>query len=132
MQTDQLIGLIIGGIAVTGGLAIGAIAIVVSVPQTMKEKLAKLETKSKERLAMLEKGIDPAIIFKEQRSVGQDPMLWGLLLAGMGLGILVGYLLSLLLGWDRSVLTNALGILLGGVGLILHSTFRKRSPDQYA
>lgn len=130
MSTDQTVGLIIGGIAVTGGLAIGAIAIIISVPWAMKEKLAKIDVKNKERMAMLEKGVDPKFIFREPKGVGQDPMLWGLLLAFMGLGIFLGYLLSRMLDWDRAVLTNALGILFGGVGLVIYSVFRKRPIDQ--
>lgn len=131
MDTDKLIGLIIGGIAVAGGLAIGAISIIVSVPWSMKEKIAKLEIKSKERLAMLEKGMDPALIFKEPKPAGHDPLLWGLLLAGMGLGLLLGYVLSLITGWNRVVLTNSMAVLFGGIGLVVYSLYRKGSTDQH-
>jgi hypothetical protein len=130
METNQMAGLIISGIAVAGGLGIGAIAILVSVPAAMKEKVLKLEIKHKEKMAMLEKGVDPEIVFKENRGVGQDPMLWGLLLAGMGLGILLGFLLSLITGWDRSVLTNALGVLGSGSGLIAYSFKYKMKNEQ--
>ncbi|WP_188933190.1 DUF6249 domain-containing protein [Puia dinghuensis] len=132
MQTEQLIGLVIGGVAVVGGLAIGGIAIAVSVPWAMKEKLAKLDIRNKERMAMLEKGVDPTIIFKESKGVGQDPMLWGLLLAGMGLGIFLGYMLYLITKWDRIVLTNSLGVLFSGIGLIIFSLYHKASGDQHA
>jgi hypothetical protein len=127
METQQLTGLVISGIAVAGGLVIGAIAVAVSVPAAMKEKMLKLEIKNKERMAMLEKGVDPEIIFKADKGVGQDPLLWGLLLAGMGLGVLLGYVLHLITGWDRGVLTNALGILCAGLGLVVYSVFRRET-----
>ena len=127
METEKLIGLIIAAVSVTGGMAIGAIAVATAVPWSGREKLAKLEARNKERLAMIEKGIAPEIIFSEPKGAGQDPMLWGLLLAGMGLGILLGYLVHLLTGGDRNILTNALAILFGGVGLIIYAPFRKRS-----
>ena len=129
MDTEKLIGLIIATVSVAGGLAIGAIAIMTAVPAAMKEKMAKLEFKNKERMAMLEKGVDPTFIFKEPKGAGNDPLLWGLLLAFMGLGILLGYLLAMATGWDRNVLTNALGILFGGVGLVVYSIFRKPPVD---
>ena len=128
--TENIIGLIIGGIAVAGGLVIGAITIAVTTPWAYKEKLAKLESKSKERLVMIEKGIDPNIIFRESKRSGQDPMLWGLLLSGMGLGVLLGYLLHLVTDWDQVVLINATAILFGGIGLIAFSVFRRRSGDK--
>ena len=127
METEKMIGLLIGLISVAGGLAVGAIAIATAVPWSGREKLAKLEAKNKERMAMIEKGIDPTIIFSEPKGVGQDPLLWGLLLAGMGLGILLGYVVHLVTGGDRNILTNALAILFGGVGLIVYAPFRKRS-----
>jgi hypothetical protein len=126
MQGD----LIIGGIAVAGGLAIGAISIVVSVPWAMKEKLAKLEARTRERMALIEKGIDPDQVFKEKKGAGYDPQFWGFLLTGLGLGTLLGYILSLATKLDSIILINALAALLGGLGMIVYSTYRKRSDDQ--
>src|ERR1700722_5121400 len=113
--------MIIGGIAVAGGLAIGAISIVVSVPWAMKEKLAKLEARNRERMALIEKGIDPDQLLKEKRGMGQDLLFWGLLLAGLGLGVLLGYILSMVTQWDSMILPNAMGALLGGLGLIIYA-----------
>jgi hypothetical protein len=121
--------MIIGGIAVAGGLAIGAISIVVSVPWAMKEKLAKLEARNRERMALIEKGIDPDQMLKEKRGVGHDPLFWGFLLTGLGLGILLGYVLSMVTQWNSLILPNAMGILLGGLGMIAY-TYRKTAEDQ--
>jgi uncharacterized membrane protein len=130
METEKLWGLIIGAIAVIGGLGIGAISIFVSVPWSYKEKLAKLEAKNKERLALIEKGIDPATVLKNEKSAGQDPLFWGLLLAGIGLGILLGYLVHLMMGWERAVLINGMSILFGGVALILYHRYRKAANNK--
>jgi hypothetical protein len=123
--------LIIAGIAVAGGLAIGAISVAVSVPWAMKEKMAKLEARTRERLALIEKGIDPDQLFKEKRVVGNDPLFWGLLLAGLGLGVLLGYILSMVTQLDSMILPNAMGALLGGLGLIVYAWNRKRMDDQH-
>jgi hypothetical protein len=129
MDTDKWIGLVLGGAAMIGGMAIAAIAIVVSVPAATKEKLAKLEAATRERLAMIEKGINPETIFKARRTPGQDPLLWGLLLAGMGLGIIIGYVLHLLTGGNREVLVNGLAILFGGIGLVQYRMLNKKLED---
>ena len=123
--------MIIGAIAVGGGLAIAAISIVVSVPWAMKEKLAKLEARTRERLALIEKGIDPDQQLKEKRGVGNDPLFWGFLLAGLGLGILLGYIVSMVTRWDSMILPNAMAALLGGLGLIIYAWNRKRMDDQH-
>jgi hypothetical protein len=122
--------MIIAGIGVAGGLAIGAISVAVSVPWAMKEKMAKLEARTRERLALIEKGIDPDKIFKERKGAGQDPLFWGFLLAGIGFGIFFGYAFSKFKGWDEKVLINAAAIFAGGMGMILYHIYRKRSKDQ--
>lgn len=126
MQDD----LIIVGIAVAGGMAIAAIAVAVSVPWAMREKLARQEARSKERLALIEKGYEPERIFNDKKKAGNDPLFWGFLLAGLGLGLFLGYLISLATGWDDRVLTNSLGVFLGGVGMIVYHYVDRKKADQ--
>jgi hypothetical protein len=126
MATDQY-GMIVGAIAVAGGLAIGAVSVYVSVKWSYREKLAKLDVRHKERMAMLEKGVDPEKVFKEEKSVGQDPLFWGLLLAGIGLGIFLGFALYLLTGWNNYVMINSMAIFVGGLALIAYHAYRKKS-----
>lgn len=129
MDTQQIYGLVIGGIAVVGGMAIGAIAIIVSVPWGMKEKLAKLEARTRERLALLEKGYDPEVIFREKKKAGNDPLFWGFLLAGLGLGLFLGYLLSLMTGWSDKLLTNSMAMFLGGLGMVIYHFQSRKQED---
>lgn len=130
MDPNAIGGLIIGGIATVGAMGLGAIAISVSIPWAMKEKMAKLEARNKERMLLIEKGYDPAEVLKEKKRSGGDPLLWGLLLAGLGLGLLVGYLLALFTGLDVYLLTNAMAVFLGGVCLIVYNSINKKQGDQ--
>ena len=129
MPTQDLTGVIIAGVSILGGLTIGAIAVAVSVPWSMREKMAKQEAASRERLALIEKGYDPEQVFKNKKGAGNDPLLWGCLLAGLGLGVFLGYVLAKMNGWDEKALTNAVGIGLGGVGLVVYHLIRKKPND---
>jgi len=130
MQSDQLIGLIIGGVAVVGGMTIAAIAVMVSVPWSFKEKLARLEASSKERMALIEKGIDPALLFKPKNLIANDPLFWGLLCVGLGGGSIIGMLISEAMKLKPETLSSAGSLLLTGVTLIIYFSFRRRSPIQ--
>lgn len=126
MDAQQMYGLIIGGIAVVGGLAIGMVSIIVSVPWSYKEKLAKLDAANKERMALIEKGYDPAIIFKEKKKAGNDPLFWGLLLVGLGAGFILGYLLHRATGWNFGIMAHGTPLLLAGFAMIGYFVYRKR------
>ena len=130
MDPNAIGGLIIGGVATVGVMGLGAIAIAVSIPWSMKEKLARLEARSKERMAPIEKGLDPEQFFKEKRRSGGDPLFWGFLLAGLGLGLLAGYLIALSTGWDVYLLTNAAALFFGGVGMIVYNFINKKQGGQ--
>ena len=127
MDSQQLFGMIIGGIAVVGGLALGMVSIIVSVPLSYKEKLAKLEATNKERLALIEKGFDPALIFKEKKKAGNDPLFWGLLLVGLGAGFILGYLVHRATGWNFGIMAHATPLVLAGASMIGYFIYRKRN-----
>ncbi|HEX4852332.1 MAG TPA: DUF6249 domain-containing protein [Puia sp.] len=127
MDSQQLFGMIIGAVAVVGGLSIGMVSIIVSVPWTYKEKLARLEATNKERLALIEKGFDPALIFKEKKKAGNDPLFWGLLLVGLGAGFILGYLLHKATGWSFGIMAHGMPLVLGGASMIGYFVYRKRT-----
>ena len=132
MESDKLIGMIIAASAVIGGMAVGAIAIVTSVPWAFKEKLAKLEASSKERLALIEKGVDPALLFKPKNLIANDPLFWGLLCLGLGGGSIIGILISDGMGLKPETLSSAGSVMLTGITLIIYFSYRRRFPIQKA
>jgi hypothetical protein len=71
-----------------------------------------------ERMAIIEKGLDPGL-FKKDRSTNPSPVLrWALLLIGAGLGLLVGYFLDRVFYMEEVGYFSMLFIC-GGVGLML-------------
>jgi hypothetical protein len=133
MESKEILGLVIAIVATVGGLSIGGIAVYVSVTQDMKTKQALLEAKNRERLALIERGMDPSILDKKKPQDGHSALLWGLLLCGIGLGSLIGYVISYCSGYSgikESIMTNSLGMLLGGAGLILYYIIIRKGKDQ--
>jgi hypothetical protein len=53
-----------------------------------------LGVRRKERMAMLEKGVDASVFFSKKSSSNEYALKYGLLLIGVALGILVGNLLA--------------------------------------
>jgi hypothetical protein len=53
-----------------------------------------LSIRRKERMAMLEKGVDASVFFSQKPSKNENSLKFGLLLIGLALGILVGNLLA--------------------------------------
>ena len=69
-----------------------------------------------ERMAMIEKGVDPALFnLKKQRSTSL-PLRFSLLLIGVGLGLFIGYFLDVHFGMDEVAYFSMLFIF-GGIGL---------------
>ena len=88
MDHQHLMGLMIAIVANIGGLAVGAYTDYVSVIGSAKERVDAIEAANKERLALIEKGTDSNLL-KTKKRPGSDPLLWGLLLAGIGWGVFV-------------------------------------------
>jgi len=121
MEPSQIIGLVIASITLIGGMAIALTAVKIAVPKSYEEKQTIMETKSKERLALIEKGIDPSIIYKKEKTVAGDPLFWGLLLLGIGSGSFFGNIVWHQFSWTtEGVIVNSLACLGGGIALIIY------------
>ena len=69
-----------------------------------------------ERMAMIEKGVDPALFnLKKQRSTSL-PLRFSLLMIGVGIGLFIGYFLDVHYGMDEVAYFSMLFVW-GGVGL---------------
>jgi hypothetical protein len=71
---------------------------------------------NEERMAMIEKGVDPLLFTKKQRANTSGPLRASLLLIGAGLGLLVAYFLDRAFDMEEVAYFSMLFVF-GGVGL---------------
>jgi hypothetical protein len=118
-QVQNIYGLIIGFVAVAGGLGIGLYAVHISVTTENKRKMAAEAARHAERLALIERGMDPLLADKRiPKDYRQGSLLWGMLLAGIGVGALIGNILAPLWPVKPDLTVNASALLFGGLGLL--------------
>lgn len=109
---QNTIGVFIPIIAIIGGVGMAIFSIY---------------TKNKERLAMIEKGINP---YEGKLQKGTTaPVVKALAYAGIGLGLLVGYIAKPYLaapGSKGNVILIGCALLFGGIGYLLGLTMAKK------
>lgn len=133
MDTEKTIGLIIAVISIIGGLGIGALAVYVSTMTATREKIAQIEARNKERLALIEKGMDITILDKkEYKKTNYGSLLWGLLIAGIGLGSLIGHIISNVTSMDHHLAIHCFALIFGGIGLVTYFIYKKRADSKGA
>lgn len=133
MDSSQIIGIIIASVSIVGGMVLAMIVVKITVPKHYEERKLMMENQNKERLALIEKGIDPSIVFKKEKRTSNDPLFWGLLLMGIGFGAFCGSVVwyNYQLASQRDM-TNASALFFGGIGLILYYITRRRSDRKKA
>ena len=97
------------------GLIPAAIVIYSYIRQTRRHK---------EKLAMIEKGMD---ISHFQLKPLYQILMWGILLLGVGLGLLVGFLIQQIFKLDGIFISTLLAIISGGVSLVAYYNFLKKA-----
>ena len=73
-------------------------------------------------MSMLEKGVDASIFASKPRS---QTLKFGMLFAGIALGILIGYLLKVRFGMEEEVAFLSMVFLFGGLSLIVNHMIDK-------
>lgn len=82
--------------------------------------------KHKERVALIEKGADPSVYMKEEAPY-YNALMWGLLIVGIGLGALLGYIFSVYTRMEQEVMMPTLSVIFGGLGLIGFYIYRRKA-----
>jgi multisubunit Na+/H+ antiporter MnhC subunit len=77
----------------------------------------------KEKLAMIEKGMD---ISKFMLNPLYQILMWGILLIGVGIGLLVGFLIQRIFKLDGNFIYMLMAIISGGVSLVAYFYFLKK------
>jgi len=94
-----------------------------------------IETKRAIKLALIEKGMDAAMLAEptNENSKKYAALRYGLLLCGLGLGLLVGMMavMALMIADDRSVFVIfACATLGGGLGMVVYHIMAKRADQK--
>ncbi len=78
-----------------------------------------LTTRNKERMALIEKGADPALFKSGIKISGYSTFKWGLFLIGIALGLLLGALFAQYSTLDTITMYFAMVLVFGGVALVI-------------
>ena len=131
MTAEQITWLIIAAI-IFGGMALSVFVLKLTLPSHYKERLTNIENRSRERMALIEKGMDPTLADKKNSAASwNDPLVWGLLLTGIGSGLVCGYIISFNTGWEKEIVMHSLAFFMGGIGLVI-CYFYKRMDSKKA
>lgn len=115
MKADDLISMIL----ILGVLPVTILLIVYYIQKA----------KIRERMQLLEKGIDISLIQKKD-SPFNNILMWGMLSTGVGLGLLLGFLLIEQGIFKDDAIMGILAILLGGIGLTISYFINKRGGNK--
>jgi len=87
------------------------------------------KAKIRERMQLLEKGIDISSLQKKE-SPFNNILMWGMLSMGIGLGLLLGYLLIAFSIFKDDAILGILAILFGGIGLTIYYFINKKDGNK--
>lgn len=79
-----------------------------------------LWTQNRERMAMIEKGMDVSAIYKRRQGNPHSVAKWGFLLIGVAVGLLVGALLIHYTQLSEPAIMFSSIFLFGGIGLLIY------------
>lgn len=83
--------------------------------------------RNRERMALIEKGINVLEFKTKQSGNGHGLLKWALLIIGLGLGVFVGSILDTYTGIDEEVYFGTI-LLFGGLGLFIAYLISKPRP----
>ncbi len=127
MDSATIIGLLIAFIAVVGGTGIAIWLIIVRHIGGKEERLAKIEARNKERLALIEKGMDPNLADRvPQRTSPNRVLLIGLILVFGGLGRIIAAFSMFHSNTDNASLVFILPAFFVGFGFLAYHFYQKR------
>jgi hypothetical protein len=83
--------------------------------------------RNRERMLMIEKGVDPSIFLKKPKSNSSVALKYGLFFAGLAIGIFFGAILAQSAVLDEVAAYFSMILLFGGAGLLLYYVIDKKN-----
>ena len=128
MDSATIIGLIIAFVAVFGLIGIATWFIVTRQLMGKEERLAKIEARNKERLALIEKGMDPNLADQiPHKSISHFPLLIGLVIVFAVIGRIIAFSSAFGSSQDKGIFILALPAFFAGVGFLFYHFYLKRA-----
>lgn len=87
-------------------------------------------SRNRERMAMIEKGINPKDFMTERKPNSYAIIKWALLLVGLGFGLFIGSLLETYTDIPEEPAYFAASLFFGGLGLFIAFLITKRAEDK--
>ena len=85
-----------------------------------------ITSRNRERMALIERGADPTLFENKKRGYSSSSMRVGLFLFGIGVGIVMGYLISSGGGMDEGAAYPAMIFVFGGLALIFSHLWQRK------
>ncbi len=127
MDSATIIGLIIAFIAVVGGTGIAIWLILIRNIGRKEERLAKIEARNKERLALIEKGMDPNLADKvPERAPSNKIFLFGIILVFACIGRIIAAISIVHSNPDNGALVYILPAFFAGFAFLAYHFYQKR------
>ncbi len=89
-----------------------------------------ISARNRERMAMIEKGVNPKDFMIERRPNSYGVVKWALLLAGIGFGLFIGSLLETYTSIQEEPAYFASALFFGGAGLFIAFLIAKKAEDK--
>jgi hypothetical protein len=127
MDLATIIGLLIAFIAVVGGTGVAIWLILMRQIGHKEERLASIEARNKERLALIEKGMDPNLADRVPERVPSNRLLlFGIILVFACLGRIIAAISVFNSNTDNTTFIYVLPAFFAGFGILAYHFYQKR------
>jgi len=86
--------------------------------------------RNRERMAMIEKGVNPKDFMSDRKPNSYGILKWALLLVGLGFGLFIGNLLETYTAVQEEAAYFASALFFGGLGLFLSFQIAKKAEEK--